>query len=68
MKRDMDLVRKIVFALEEHEHGHAPHPFLIEGYTDEQVGYHTHLMKEAGLILAANVTTMESTSPFNPRC
>jgi hypothetical protein len=62
MKRDMDLVRKIVFALEEHPSGFAPNPLKIDGYTDEQIGYHVHIMAQAGLIDALDGTTAESLS------
>jgi hypothetical protein len=40
MKRDMDLVRQILMVMEDHEHGFAPHPFEVPGYTEEVVGYH----------------------------
>jgi hypothetical protein len=50
MKRDMDLVRKILFACETHEHGFEPQPLTITGHTDEQIGYHVALMAEAGLV------------------
>lgn len=63
MKRDMDLVRKILLALEEHEHGFAPREFDIEGYAGEQIAYHAYLMDQAGLIEAANTTHMGSSSP-----
>lgn len=63
MKRDMDLVRKILLAMEEHEHGFAPRQIDIEGYSGEQIAYHAYLMDEAGLIKAANTTHMGSSSP-----
>jgi hypothetical protein len=63
MKRDMDLVRKIVFALEEYEHGRAPRSLKIEEYTDEQIGYHVYLMAEAGLVKGHSIGTMRSASP-----
>ncbi len=63
MKRDMDLVRKIVFALEGHEHGHAPDELAIDGYTEEQIGYHVYIMTQAGLILGADATTRGNDSP-----
>jgi hypothetical protein len=50
MKRDMDLVRKIVFALEEHSNGFSPGEIEFEGYTHEQVGHHIYLMIQAGLV------------------
>jgi len=63
MKRDMDLVRKIVFALEEHEHGHAPHYFRIDGYDEEVVGYHVYIMTQAGLVNGADTTVRGDNSP-----
>jgi len=63
VKRDIDLVRKILFKIEQHEHGMAPRPLSIEGYTDEQVGYHVHLMGQAGLLEVADVTNRGSRSP-----
>jgi hypothetical protein len=63
MKRDMDLARNILLALEEHEHGYAPRTLVIEGYTDEQIGYHAHLLHEAGLIDASDDSTRGSPSP-----
>lgn len=63
MKRDMDLVRKLVFAIEEHPSGFAPDEINIQGYSSEQIGYHLHLMLEAGLIEGSDVTCMDSASP-----
>lgn len=63
MKRDMDLVRSILLALENSPHGRAPTELVVEGYSDEQVGYHAHLMHEAGLIVAADATSLSSPSP-----
>jgi hypothetical protein len=63
MKRDMDLVRQIVFKLEDNEHGRAPRRLTIEGYTEEQIGYHVHLMVEAGLLKGAKTSHMGSPSP-----
>jgi Hypothetical protein (DUF2513) len=63
VQRDMELVRKIVFALEAHPSGFAPRGLKIDGYTDEQVGYHVHLMAQAELLLGSDVTCMGSSSP-----
>ena len=63
MKRDMELVRKILIALNEHEHGFAPQPFEVEGYTDNHLGYHCLLLSEAGLIEAAKTTSISADSP-----
>ncbi len=62
MKRDLDLVRKILMACEADEHGYAPHPLLVEGYDGDKVGFHVHLMIEAGLINGHDVTHMGSLS------
>ncbi len=63
MKRDMDLVREILLKIEKHEHGMAPDNLSINGYTEEQVGYHVHLMGQAGLLKVADMTCRGSTSP-----
>lgn len=63
MKRDMDLVRKILLAMESCESGFAPHPLAIDGYDHDQIGHHVYLMGEAGLINAADATCQGSTSP-----
>jgi hypothetical protein len=63
MKLDMDLVRKILIALEDHEHGFYNQFLAIEGYSSEQIGYHVTLMEEAGLLLAIDSTDMSSRSP-----
>lgn len=63
MKRDMDLVRAILLAVEKHERGFAPGGLQIERYTAEQVAYHAYIMDEAGLVVAADTTHMGSAGP-----
>lgn len=63
MKRDMDLVRKIVFRLEESTSGFAPSELGVDGYTPDQVGYHCYLMLQAGLITGIDVTDESSVGP-----
>ena len=62
MKRDLDLVRKILLAMEEYEHGFAPRNFCVEGYSDEEVGFHAYLMDQAGLLETVEMTHQGSTS------
>ena len=50
MKRDMELCRKILFAIEEQYVDVAIHNLKIEGYSMEQVAYHCKILHEAGLI------------------
>lgn len=63
MRRDMDLVRKILMAIEAEPSGYAPQELKIEGYTKEQIGYHVLIMIEAGLIEGQEVTTLGSATP-----
>ena len=63
MKRDMELIRKMVLAVEDAPTGFAPHPLKIAGYTEEQVGYHAYLMVDHGLAKGTRVTTLASTGP-----
>ncbi len=50
MKRDMELVRKILFQLEERLEFDEPHVPNVDGYLDNEIYYHLKLMREAGLI------------------
>ncbi len=63
MKRDMDLVRNILLAIEAEPTGYAPEKLVIEGYTKDQIGYHVFIMIEAGLIEGQDVTSMGSSCP-----
>ena len=63
MKRDMDLVRKILLALEEQESGFAEHKFKVEGYSEDEVGYHVLLLMEAGLVHGVDMTHLGSKNP-----
>lgn len=63
MKRDIELMRKILLEIERQESGYAPIDMLIEGYTQEQIRYHAHLMMQGGLIEGIKCTNLSSTSP-----
>ena len=49
MKREMELIRSMAFALEESPAGFAPGEAKFDGFSPEEVGYHAHLMMQAGL-------------------
>jgi hypothetical protein len=49
MKRDLELIRKMVLAIEDAPSGFALDEFKFEGYTDAQVGYHGYLLIDAGI-------------------
>jgi len=63
MKRDMDLVREILNWAEDQEHGFVEDNPKIEGYSEEEIGYHIYIMNEAGLVLAEEITSMADKSP-----
>lgn len=50
MKRDMELCRKILFAIEEQYVDVAILNLKIESYSMEQVAYHCKILHEAGLV------------------
>ena len=62
MKRDVDLIRKMVFAIEDADSGWAP-KLSFDGYTESQVGYHAYLLVDAGLVKGADVSTHGSQAP-----
>ncbi len=63
MKRDLDLIRSLLIMMEAHEHGYAPVDIKVDGYTEEQVGFHVHLLGDAGLAVVADTTSIGSESP-----
>jgi len=63
MKRDMDLVRALLMRVESEHSARAPEKIEINGYTEEQIGYHAFLLNEAGLVKAVEMTSMGSPSP-----
>jgi hypothetical protein len=64
MKRDMDLVRKILIELEKEPHGFAPRDLRLDAYKREEVGFHVYLMGQAGLLRVADVSALRSGSPM----
>ncbi|MBN1375810.1 MAG: DUF2513 domain-containing protein, partial [Dehalococcoidia bacterium] len=58
----MDLIRAMLLAIEADDHGFAP-KIEIEGYTQEEIGYHAVLLGEAGLVEVHDITHMGSHSP-----
>jgi hypothetical protein len=60
----MELIRKIMLAVEQHEHGFAPRELAIEGYTDEQLGYHCYLLGDAELAEVIEIERRGADSPY----
>lgn len=63
MKRDMELVRKMVLLMEDQPDGWAPREFDLPGYTDGQIGYHAYLLVNSGLATGDDVTNTKSSGP-----
>lgn len=62
MKRDMELIRKMVLLMEDHPSGWAP-DMEIEGFTAGQIGYHAYLLVDSGLASGSDVTNSGSSGP-----
>lgn len=54
MKRDFELIRKLILAAEDNIEG----KIEINGYSKEQIGYHSYLLVDAGLAKGQDVTTI----------
>jgi hypothetical protein len=64
MKRDMDLARKIMLAVEAEPHGNpAPVVFQIDGYDEETVGYHIYLLGQGGFMDVVDMGCFQDSSP-----
>lgn len=72
MKRDLELVRALLLRLE--DLSDKAHPILlihkhdekiqVEGFDQEQIGYHLYLLREAGLIAPAEGGTLSGGIQF----
>jgi hypothetical protein len=54
MKRDLDLIRRILLAVEARQETEQPFSVSINGYSQEQICYHIRLLAEAGLLRAVD--------------
>lgn len=63
MQRDINLIREILlWATNQDSAGFYQNP-TIDGYAENQIGYHVYLMSQAGLVEAADTTTNDSDGP-----
>ena len=67
MKRDMDLIRRILLEMEANQNPDGGMKIEARGYSDGQIAYHLKLLKEAGLIHAIDTTSFQGMSfiPLN---
>lgn len=63
MKRDMNLIRSMLLAVEASDTGWAPDRLTIEGYDPKVVGYHSYLIVQSGLCEGIDITGAESIGP-----
>jgi Hypothetical protein (DUF2513) len=63
MRRDMDLIRQIMFKVEEQPGGYAPNDFTIEGHSQDEVLYHVWLLGDAGWMKVSDASYMGSSGP-----
>lgn len=63
MKRDMELIKKILQKIEDQPGGRAPRDMSIEGYTSHQVAHHIHLAVDANLVRGHDITHNDSEGP-----
>lgn len=63
MKRDLELIRKIILAVDDQEHGYVLDNLKIENYSDEQIGYHSYLIIDEGLAAGFDQTEGGDKSP-----
>jgi len=59
MKRDMELVRKILLYLEEDDEPSKWKTITIKGYGANNISHHLKILYEAGLIEAKNISTKD---------
>jgi hypothetical protein len=64
MKRDMDLIRKVLLEIEGCT-GDDIRNIRIDGYSHDQIAYHVYLLHDAGLIEANILYGMGSVKPTN---
>ena len=59
MKRDIDLIRQILLALEDATEFDTPLNLTVEGYDENDINYHVYLLDQAGLIKAFDFSSDE---------
>jgi hypothetical protein len=68
MKRDMDLIRKLLIKIESYPCAYSSvivsEEIQISDYTQDQINYHALLLNEAGLVEASNMTPNGSPTPI----
>ena len=64
MKRDMDLIRELLMWMEDQPAGYVGKVPDFPGRSSDEVGYHFHLMMQAGLIDGMPIRSLSLSSPM----
>ena len=69
MRRDMDLIRQLLFLIEDqgHDMNSWIEDVIVEGFSEEQVTHHTWLLMDGGFATGIDLSTSDGNS-FKPRC
>jgi hypothetical protein len=68
MRRDIDLIRKILLEVEKQETISNSFDLALEGHTVKEVSYHVKLLSQAGYLEATYNPTRESPDNWKPVC
>ena len=60
MKRDMELIRKILITLEDSDQTQGQIPLKFDGYSEDEISYHVKILDEQGIITATNCSSMKN--------
>jgi hypothetical protein len=63
MRRNLELIRRLVLSVEDEPAERLVTGIEIDGYTSEEVGYHSYLLVDAGLAEGTDIGTMNETLP-----
>jgi Hypothetical protein (DUF2513) len=63
LRRNLDLIRKLVLAVEDLPTGMVLSGIKIDGHSPEEVSYHSYLAVDAGLIKGAKIQILDDESP-----
>lgn len=63
MRRDLNLIRKLALAVEDREPNEWLPELEVEGYTPEEIGYHSYLIVDAGLAKGMDARTLDDMLP-----
>jgi len=63
MKRDLELIRDLLFAIEASPEVDVVASLKEKGYSEEQIGFHSYLLGDAEYARVIDVTTMGHTMP-----